>query len=246
MQHHFALQVVLADHFDAGPFADIWQRLSHPYHVTRLNDPSLAGHLTCFRHITFAHYVGPGKAFLGYEGIGSEHTCPSTLLMAGAHWQRYLFKDLLPRPEQMQYEALDNMADESATSGMVAALEAIQAQHRRLNVVWLSRTWFSRSMKAGGGLTGWQASRALSAQQELDIVTALEQAVLQWNDQACAPPVFGWWQRPHQVQHQTGCKPSNVSFNFRVSDSMCCSASFTRVSCKCLSKDTVCVCSLWS
>jgi hypothetical protein len=73
-------------------------------------------------------------------------------------------------------------------------------------------------MKAGGGLTGWQASRDISHETEDAIVKGLELAVLEWNLAACAPPVFGWWQKPRPVPPSTGCKPTNVSFNFRVSD----------------------------
>jgi hypothetical protein len=89
-------------------------------------------------------------------------------------------------------------------------------QHRRLNVVWLSRSWFGRMMKAGGGLTGWQASRDMSHDMEDAIVKALELAVMNWNEGACAPPTFGWWQKPHTVPPARGCRPTNVSFNFRV------------------------------
>jgi hypothetical protein len=93
--------------------------------------------------------------------------------------------------------------------------------HRRLNVVWLSRSWFGRAMKAGGGLTGWQASRDMSRDTEDAIVKALELAVLDWNNAACTPAVFGWWQKPHRVPPPTGCKPTQVSFNFRVSRIRC-------------------------
>jgi hypothetical protein len=228
------VQVVIADHFEEGPFIELWQRLSNPHPVIALNHPSLNGRLACFTHSTFAHYVGPDKAFLGYEGVGSEHTCPSTLLMAAAHWQRYLFKELLPVQERKEYEAFEHAVqqavhhDQLHTESILPTVPYLHATgttisssfdqpHRRLNVLWLSRTWFSRSMKAGGGLTGWQASRDMSPQQEQNIVVALEKAVLDWNDKACAPPVFGWWQQPHKMAPQTGCTITNVTFDFRVS-----------------------------
>jgi hypothetical protein len=103
-----------------------------------------------------------------------------------------------------------------------------QQQHRRLNVVWLSRSWFGRAMKAGGGLTGWQASRDMSHEAEDNVVKALELAVMDLNDGACAPPAFGWWQKAHAVAQAKGCRPTKVSFNFRVSvcfprsDLLCC------------------------
>lgn len=190
-----------------------------------MDDPSLSA-LTCFKRSIHAHYVEPGKAFLGYEGIGTKHDCPSTLLMAAAHWQRYLFKDTLPAAERRELESFEDEA--RATVGPAAAsltkpeiakqprISASQ-RHRRLNVVWLSRSWFSRGLKAGGGLTGWQASRDMPAQREVELATRLEKTVLDWNNHACVQPVFGWWQTPRDMPIQTGCKPSNVSFDFRVS-----------------------------
>jgi hypothetical protein len=219
--------VIIADHFETGPFTDIWQRISDPFPVLWMDDPSLAGHLTCFKHSIHAHYVGPGKAFLGYEGIGSEQHCPSTLLMAAAHWQRYLFKDALQAHERRELESIGSASNGSARQAVAnvpgppsVSDTAARTTHRRLNVVWLSRSWFSRGMKSGGGLTGWQASRDMSAEQESELALRLERTVLQWNNQACVDPVFGWWQKPRQVPRQTRCKPTNVSFDFRVSVDM--------------------------
>jgi hypothetical protein len=126
---------------------------------------------------------------------------------------------LQPRPN-LGHASQAKTADQQATPKgpvLVQQQQQQQQQHRRLNVVWLSRSWFGRSMKAGGGLTGWQASRDLSHDTEDEIVKALELAVMDWNNEVCAPPTFGWWQRVTTVQPATGCRPSHVSFNFRVS-----------------------------
>lgn len=266
-----AVQVILADHFIQGPFLSIWQRLGYPYPVLTMDDPTLANRRVCFHDSIHAHYVGPARAFLGYEGIGGATPCPSTVLMAASHWLRYLFREVLPAAEQPDYDAhnLEAPNDSSATdslstptqvagsngsaksssasrstnnsgrgnnssnNGQVLRLPSRRLErtksrslakaqpHRRLNVVWLSRSWFGRAMKAGGGLTGWQASRDMSHDTEDDIVKALELAVLDWNYAACVPAVFGWWQKPRPIPPPTGCKPSNVSFNFRVSGMRC-------------------------
>jgi hypothetical protein len=163
---------------------------------------------------------------MGYEGVGSEHDCPSTLLLAAAHWQRYLFKDTLPAIERRELLSLETAVRATAGSAAASAVtpgvaeqpeDSASQRHRRLNVVWLSRSWFSRGLKAGGGLTGWQASRDMPAERESELAGRLEQAVLKWNDHACVQPVFGWWQMPHDKPQQHTCKPSNVSFDFRVS-----------------------------
>ena len=206
------LQVILADHFPLGPFIDLWNRISQPYGVTTLSSKFLKTP-TCFRESIQAHYCSPGDSFLGLEGIGSEHACPSTVLMAIAHWQRYLYSELLPLEERLEYEhAVQNRTQNST-----------ETHHRRLNVVWLSRQWFGKSMQAGGGLTGWQAQRQLPPSTENRIVSAMQQTVSDWNDAACAPAVFGWWQKKRPPELPQGCKPTNVSFDFHVS-----SLTFTR------------------
>lgn len=211
------LQVVIADRFAAGPFKEIWQRMSDPFPVVSLSSFAHASQPTCFTSSIHAHYAPPNKAFLGYEGVGAEHTCPSHILMAAAHWQRYLFKEILPSAERREYEVLEHTHLNGGSKTSTLQHTPASAQQRRLHVVWLSRSWFGRSMRAGGGLTGWQASRDLPHSKETEIVKALEQAVLDWNSQACVEPTFGWWQKPHNVPPQTGCKPSRVAFDFRVS-----------------------------
>lgn len=205
------LQVIIADHFAAGPFIEIWNRLSRPHPVVKLPSNKFA-EPTCFAKSIQAQYCSPGESFLGLEGIGVERTCPSLLLMAFAHWQRHLFQELLPMPEQLEYQKL---------GGLEAKLTGVQNSilHRRLNVVWLSRQWFGKGMRAGGGLTGWQAQRQLAYDIEKKAILAMQEAVADWNNAACAPPVFGWWQQPKVVPPQQGCKQTNVSFDFHVSTS---------------------------
>lgn len=145
--------------------------------------------------------------------------------MAFAHWQRYLFLEALPPAEQAELFnpallAAASVPAAAATPPPAATAAANKAGsaagHRRLNVVWLSRTWFGRNMGAGGGLNSWQQQRQVPHETESQVVRALEQAVLDWNSRACAPPVFGWWQMPHDVPAQAGCTPTNVTFDFRV------------------------------
>lgn len=97
------LQIVLADHFQRGPLIHIWERVSHTHPVVRLADSQFQGS-TCFQRSVHAHYANPGTAFVGYEGVGVEHTCPSTLLMAAAQWQRHLFTPLLSELDRQELE----------------------------------------------------------------------------------------------------------------------------------------------
>lgn len=71
----------------------------------------------CYRKSIEAHYALPGDAFLGYQGIGQPHTCPSTLYMAFAHWQRYLFAELLPASDRRELEAAAAGAAASGGAG---------------------------------------------------------------------------------------------------------------------------------
>lgn len=194
---------------------ELWRRLSHPYPVVHLASSSIEG--SCFRKAVLAHYATPSNAFLGYEGVGQEYTCPSTLLLAVSHWLRYLFLNSLVMPQQ---ELLGNEQARLHASHVLN----IPAGHQRLNVVFVSRSWFERSMMAGGGLTGWQQQRALAPEKENMLTQAIQQAVQKWNLLACVPPSFGWWQEPKPKNHIGGCKPTNVTFEFQVGGqhSSCC------------------------
>jgi hypothetical protein len=72
-----------------------------------------------------------------------------------------------------------------------------------LYVVWLSRRRYEQQHNAT--LTDWQKARALSAQQQEDLVLALQRAVLQWNEQTC------------QAAGQSGCHARHVMFSLQVS-----------------------------
>ena len=133
--------------------------------------------------------------------------------------QRFMFLDSLSTLERREYSFALESASPAAAEAAAASRAGLGTEHRRLKVVWLSRTWFGRTMAAGGGLNGWQQQRQMGHDKERAIVTALEAAVIDWNHRACAPPVFGWWQKAKQVAQQEGCKPTNVSFDFYVSAS---------------------------
>lgn len=232
----------MADWFAPGPFLEIWRRISSPHPVILMGEEPALHKQLCFKQAVHAHYVDPGSNFLGYEGIGSERTCPSSVLMAFAHWQRYLFLESLPTSEQREFLfGMNNTGTAVVTAGQTSSssdgaeaaggAEAAQEpaatkplkpalEHRRLNVVWLSRYWFGKSMLAGGGLTGWQQQRQPTHEHEIAVVRALQEAVLHWNSEACAPAVFGWWQKPQATGPQRNCKATNVSFDFHVSDTV--------------------------
>lgn len=73
-----SLQVILADHFDEGPFMEDWRRLSYPRPPRFLSrmEPS------CFRLAFHAAYAPPDKCLLDYFGILNYESCPSLLAMA--------------------------------------------------------------------------------------------------------------------------------------------------------------------
>lgn len=202
-------QVILADHFAEGPFIEIWKRLSHPRAVTTLSKLASQQPVACFERAILAHYASPSSAFLGYEGVGQEHTCPSILLMAVSHWLRFMFLDSL--------SSLVLEPKNSATAIKRAQhILAVPAGQQQLSVVYVSRSWFERGMLAGGGLTSWQQQRLMSPEAESAIVTALQHEVHQWNLRACVPPMFGWWQTPVVKALPQGCKKTNVTFQFQV------------------------------
>lgn len=202
-------QVLLADHFVEGPYIEIWRRLSFPYPVKPVSDMVSGQAATCFQNAILAHYALPNNAFLGYEGVGQEFDCPSTLLMAVSHWLRYLLMDssVLPSLKPLSEPAALKRAEQ---------LLAVPPGHQQLKVVFVSRSWFERGMLAGGGLTSWQQQRVMPPDTEHTVIKAIQDAVHQWNMQACVPPVFGWWQVPQAKPPSQGCKKTNVTFNFQV------------------------------
>jgi hypothetical protein len=90
--------------------------------------------------------------------------------------------------------------------------------HQRLAVVFVSRSWFERSMMAGGGLTSWQQQRMVTPEKENTLTQAIQQAVYMWNLRACVPASFGWWQKPKRKLQSGACKQTNVTFDFQVAE----------------------------
>jgi hypothetical protein len=77
-----------------------------------------------------------------------------------------------------------------------------------LYVVWLSRRRYEQQHNAT--LTDWQKARVLSAQQQEEVVLALQRAVLQWNEQTC------------KAAGQSGCHARHVMFSLQVSQEVAC------------------------
>lgn len=191
---------------------EFWRRLSAPHPVRLLPKSSGKGDLECFKQAILAHYASPSAAFLGYEGVGQQHTCPSVLLSAVSHWLRWVFLGEATEPEL----AVSPQAQISLRV-RTRQTQSTSPGHQRLNVVFVSRSWFERAMLAGGGLNSWQKQRVLAPEQENMLTHALQEAVQRWNLVACVPPVFGWWQKPTQKPVSQGCKKTNVTFDFLVS-----------------------------
>jgi hypothetical protein len=200
------VQVILADKFGKGSFFQLWQRLSHPYPTVQLQQAVPAGSPVCFKSALHAHYTSPGDALNDKGGqAGRRATCLSTIMLGMAHWQRSLFGGPTSINELRTWDTHSG-GDLSLPSG----------GHRRLKMTFASREWFSRGMRAGAGLNSWQASRAMSSEQEATIIDGLQKAVRDWNARLCVKPVSGWWQNHTISAPQQGCKPSNISFELQV------------------------------
>ena len=88
--------MVILDDLPLGPYAAIWERLSHPWPVRKLrSNPFPEG--TCLHAAIVPPFVGDLQSLLTQNaGSASEVFCPSTVLVATAMWLRHLFKELLP------------------------------------------------------------------------------------------------------------------------------------------------------
>lgn len=167
-----------------------------------------AGKQMCFKEAIHSHYCSPGDVLIDKGGMaGRKAVCMSTVMLGMAHWQRSLFGG----PTSMkELSTWDTHSDVDST------LPA--AGHRRLKVTYASRDWFSRGMRAGAGLNGWQAPRDLTSPQEAAMIDGLQKAVRDWNAKVCVKPTSGWWQNHTVASKQGGCRPSNVSFELQVCD----------------------------
>jgi hypothetical protein len=201
------MQVILADKFGDGSFSQMWQRLSHPYPVMQLPQAMPDGKHLCFKEAIHSHYCLPDDGLTDKHGQARRtSTCLSTIMLGMAHWQRSLFGGPTSITDLRKWDTHSNVDPTLPGAG-----------HRRLKVTFASRSWFSRGMRAGAGLTGWQASRDLSPQQEVAIIAGLQKAVGDWNARACVRPSFGWWQNDMaSPMQQESCRPSNVSFELQV------------------------------
>ncbi|GBF97886.1 hypothetical protein Rsub_10241 [Raphidocelis subcapitata] len=174
------LQVVIADDQPPGFFLDVLRRLSHPHPLVNLrSNPFPDG--TCFRAAVLAPFVGHGNSLLAASA--EEVGCPSELLHAASLWLRELFYQILPRePEPPEAPA------EAQLGGL-----------RQLLFLWVSRAQFEA--RAREGLTPWQRLRVVP--NELEVITALQQAVYRWNNASCP------------LNPGPGCRDTKVFFTFQ-------------------------------
>jgi hypothetical protein len=126
-------------------------------------------------------------------------------MLGVAHWQRYLFGGPSSLSALQQWDLQGGKEPDNPTGG-----------HHRLNVVFISRSWFERGMLAGGGLSSWQTGRILPPQYEGDLAAELQRAVVGWNTKACVKPIFRPYHKKGDPKPEPGCKPTNVSFQFQV------------------------------
>jgi hypothetical protein len=226
--------VVVADDRQAGYFMPIWQRLSWPHPVRVLRQQPFPDN-TCFVTAVLAPYTAHAQSLLTYKaGSADEVLCESVVLQGASRWLRHLFRDLLPpsqRPGAATAAAGDGQPHggkpaDSTTGGSsrsqgwsrlhgygghatldLAPVAPSPTQSARplelLYVVWLSRRRFEQQHAAR--LTDWQKARALPAEQQEQVVTQLQQAVLQWNEATCASP----------GQHKD-CQARGVMFSLQV------------------------------
>ncbi len=89
-------EVVIADRLPAGPFVDIWRRLSAPRPLRFLEQqPYLDG--TCLARAVLAPFVAHEQSTLIHAtGAADTTQCRSLIVHAAALWLRSLFAELIP------------------------------------------------------------------------------------------------------------------------------------------------------
>lgn len=194
-------QVFIADNFIVGPFIEDFKRLAG------LPLQFLGSYkCVCFKHAFLATY-SPSVFTLGRPRY------PSLVVLASAHVHRHLYRDLAPSFDKSIQSNIRPVYGD-----MTGSTESV-----RLNVVWITRHFFDRASIAGGSLSSWQQQRVMSFTTEAAIISAIQQAVLDWNERTCSPQWVKWWQTkptsPNSTAESPTCTRSAVTFSLQVSHS---------------------------